>query len=287
MRTILPATADTTGSYSPNDPHLVINPNPNVTPAHKLLVFLPGTGAIPTYYADIVEEAAARGYHGIGLDYPNADTLNSQCQGQTPDCWAPIHYNTLHGTGPGTVDVTNSIDNRLAKLLIYLQATYPAEGWGQYLSGTTPVWSSVVISGHSQGGAHAAYIAKEAYLLARACLFSAPYDTNAYGDADWILDSTHATPATSMFAFINTMDNVETPTNDYRMWQEMGMGNNEVSVDNVSPPYAGSQTLTTSHAPQVAGTDAPHGEPVADRYTPIGPGGVPVHKPVWDNNCFP
>lgn len=76
------------------------------------------------------------------------------------------------------VDAGNSIRARLTALLTYLAATYPNEGWGQFVAAGQPNWSLITVAGHSQGAGHAAYMAK-LYSLDRAVMFSAPGDTGA------------------------------------------------------------------------------------------------------------
>jgi hypothetical protein len=288
-RTILPSTTNVNAN-NPDLPHLVANPNPNVPQRHKLFLFLPGTDAYPTDYTYVIGEAAAQGYHAIGLEYFNLVEIDVECEDQQSSCYSNVHLNTILGqsVSPYVVTPANSVVNRTVYLLEYLAKTYPLEGWGQYLDANDNViWSKVVMSGHSQGGSHAGYMAKELFAMSRLCFFSSPDDTNTkYGDAGWETDATHMTPASQMWAFINTADTVEKPADDYREWGEIGLGNDEVSVDTTSPPYGNSHTLVTSHAPADTGDPiGAHDEPVLDLSTPVV-NGVPLHKPVWDNNCF-
>src|SRR5207248_8177784 len=74
-----------------------------------------------------------------------------------------------------TVNRANSLENRILKLLAYLQNRYPNEGWGNYVERGAPKWSSIVVSGHSQGGGHAALTARN-NVVARVAMFSAPTD---------------------------------------------------------------------------------------------------------------
>jgi hypothetical protein len=61
-----------------------------------------------------------------------------------------------------------------------------------------------------------------------------------------------------------------------------------VDVDTTMPPYQNSHALVTSHAPADTAADpiGTHDEPVLDLSTPVVDG-VPLHKPVWDYDCFP
>ena len=58
-----------------------------------------------------------------------------------------------------TVSRTESIENRLIKLLMYLKKTRPRERWDQFLSSSGDInWEMVAVGGQSQGGGHAALL---------------------------------------------------------------------------------------------------------------------------------
>jgi len=57
-------------------------------------------------------------------------------------------------------------------------------GWSEYLSAGTPDWSRIVISGHSQGASHAAYIAYKRQVQG-ALLLSGPQDACGDDGASW------------------------------------------------------------------------------------------------------
>src|SRR5256712_8725084 len=132
---------------------------------HKLLLFMPGTGLTPAVYQLVQQEAARVGYHVIGLMYPNSPGLAKVCPND-PDpaaCYEnsrPEIIDWIHPSPWVDVNVANSIDNRLTKLLQYLAQQYPDEEWGRFLAHDKPKWSQIAVSGHSQGGGHAAMIAK-------------------------------------------------------------------------------------------------------------------------------
>ncbi|MGZ6826427.1 MAG: BPSS1187 family protein, partial [Mycobacteriales bacterium] len=156
VRTVTPSATDPAIGL-PNAAHHVVVPSG--TPKGLLFVFLPGSGASPLGYDDVVLEAGAQGYHAVGLSYPNATTAATKC-GNDLGCYGPLHQKVFDGTGTSTVDTTtpvNAVEHRLTALLTYLDASYPTEGWGQYVAGGLPVWSKVVLSGHSQGASEAAW----------------------------------------------------------------------------------------------------------------------------------
>jgi len=144
-------------------PHIAITP-PGAVARNRLFVMLPGTGAPPSPYRGIIREGAARGFHTIGLTYPNDDAVAEICLlNGDPACSGNARREIITGTDSSalvSVTAANSITGRLTSLLTYLAATYPAEGWGQYLASGRPNWSVITVAGHSQGAGHAGYLAK-------------------------------------------------------------------------------------------------------------------------------
>ena len=82
--------------------------------------------------------------------------------------------------------------DRLTKLLGFLAAHYPMEGWSRFLADDKPKWSQIALSGHSQGGGEAAMLAK-LRVVARVVLFSSVVDRVGTQAAPWV--ATHVTPA--------------------------------------------------------------------------------------------
>jgi len=165
---------------------------------HKLFVFLPGTGLTPAVYQLVQQEAARLGYHVIGLMYVNTPGLAKVCPND-PDpaaCYENSRLEIIDGIDRSPwVDVNpaNSIDNRLTKLLEYLITQYPDEGWERFLLGDEPKWSQIAMSGHSQGGGHAAMIAK-IRLVARVVMFSSVTDRLAVVRASMLSRPSSAKP---------------------------------------------------------------------------------------------
>jgi hypothetical protein len=72
------------------------------------------------------------------------------------------------------------VNGRLARLLAYLNKEHPGQGWANYVNGSSGSdlavrWENIVISGHSQGSGHAAWLAQTTRLRG-AMLFSGPQD---------------------------------------------------------------------------------------------------------------
>ncbi len=174
-----------------------------VAPTAPLLAFLPGTHGKPENLKRFLTTAAIDGYRAIGLMYDDADAVNVICPSNpNPSCSALVRRKRIYG-----VDDTNLIDdrpvesivNRLVKLLLYLNAQHPRDGWNRYLSDGAPDWSHIAIGGHSQGAGMAAFIAKE-HAVARVLLFSSPWDFHVSSGLSPWLRAPSSTPSDRWFA---------------------------------------------------------------------------------------
>lgn len=285
-------------------PHTSINPSPAINPRGRLFVFLPGTQGRPAQYTFILRAAATRGFHALGLNYQNQVAMGSLCQqSPDPDCYWNARNVVIFGGGTpvaGQVATSSadSIFNRLNKALIWLKDNHPAEGWGQFLLSDNSVnWSTVVISGHSQGGGHAGVLVKR-FALSRACYFSAPEDWNETTDrpANWTGTRSNVTPADRQFGFGSDNDSLVPNSHAFAHWTSLGLGTpsgGPVLVDNSAAPYSGSQQLRTNLPPNPASTALStalknHGVTVVDTSTPLDNQGKPHFDTsgVWEYLCF-
>jgi hypothetical protein len=186
---------DSNWIYAP--PYNPLNPNPT------LLLFLGGHGSNADSYTQFMRTAQAQGYYVIGLAYQNGESLQSMC-GSFAGCYDEVlaqnvylgtdngFYSGLAGppTNYGISD--NSINHRLGNLLSQLQGAHIAGGfpWTQFYNYSTHqvVWSKIIVAGHSEGGATAAWITKNKPVIA-GLSFEAPYSMlnakfNANGTAN-------------------------------------------------------------------------------------------------------
>jgi hypothetical protein len=164
-------------------------------------------------------ELMAEGYVVLQLAYDNSQSVNGglcgpDTDGNTRDnCAGEVRELALTGTGYSpfrTTTTYNSIDYRLKTLLSYLTQKTNFN-LGTDLDPNNIDWSKISVSGHSQGGSQAYYIAKKR-LVASACLLSSGYD---YPDtvnpgpvaiADWFTTGTSMTPVSRIGAVIATTD---------------------------------------------------------------------------------
>jgi hypothetical protein len=275
--------------------HVVINPSADVTSRETLLVFLPGTKGQPSQYRYFLRAAAARGFHAVGINYPNQTAMGALCQTSTDiDChWKARNVVVFGGGTPvpdqSPVTIADSINNRVARLLSYMDAQYPDEAWGQFLMGDSTVdWSKVIAAGHSQGGGHAGVLAKTVS-LARVVYFSSPEDWNDINDlpASWTADRPNVTPASLQFGFGADLDTLVPNAHAFAHWDAIGLArppDGPVLAD-------GGGTLSGSHQLRTASSFNPsssaltlalkrHGITVNDTSTPV----IMDDKPLFDQN---
>jgi hypothetical protein len=259
--------------------HIAIAPGrPNATA--RLLVFLPGTNGTPASYQSIVRTAADAGMHAIGLMYPDDLAILQDC-GDDAACYMPIRLQKFDGVPRSPIDTVappDAILNRLTKLLAFLSAQYPSEGWGAFLSGGAPAWPSIIVGGHSQGAGEAAAIGKVVG-VARVVQFSGTVDAvntpQGIRPATWV-GIAGVTPASAYYGFDHTGDQFFAKI--LVDWTALGQDafGPRVSVDTTSAPFGGSHDLLTSRPVADA-----HTSTAVDGLTPTDANGTPVFAPVW------
>ena len=183
--------------------------DPSVPSRHLLYLFITGTGGSATGSQRMDSIFATWGYHAISIDYEDnviavacAHSLDSTSFGRYRDAivtGAPVSKKIK-------VNKANSILNRFQKLLVYLVKHDPNGDWGQFVKDGQPVWSKVIVAGHSQGAGHAPYIAK-LFKVNRVLIFSGPQDymDNLHRPAPWQAMKS-ATPPSRYFAFLAMKD---------------------------------------------------------------------------------
>lgn len=295
-RDVGPATTDA-AITTDLEAHIAINPSPAVGAKQRLVVMLPGTGAIPAQYRLILRSGAARGYHTIGLNYPNGQAVGTECLiDNDVDCHGKLRLETIVGENMSphiSVNEANSLLNRLRKLITHLHTVAPNEGWGAFMVNGQPDWARITVAGHSQGGGHAAYLTKM-YSLDRAVYFSSPADWRSDVDrpATWITAMPAVTPASRQYGFEHIDDNLVPYSIATGNWRALGLDafGGVASVDGSASPYGGSHQLSTNATPHNGGgvvISPTHGATVSDDSTPRTGAGTPMFEPVWAYIVFP
>jgi hypothetical protein len=268
------------------DPHLAWVP----APGHRngrLLLFLASSRVPPSVSQIFQQEAARLGYHVIGLSYPNTPGLASFCpvSGNPDACYNDVRLQIITGS-PSTnfiaVNQANSIDNRLAKLLVYLDATYPDGAWSQFLDAERRIkWKKIAVGGHSQGAGHSAMIAK-LRLVDRVVLLSGITDGVGGMAAQWV--TVGATPPDRYYVLVHARDAQFLPY-DIANWTALGLSafGAPLAPESNEPSYGGTHTFITDILPQTGNYTAPnpHASTGVDFAVRLDEHGVPLLRPVW------
>lgn len=263
--------------------------NNTVSSLNKLLIFFPGTNATPWDYRLFQQTAADLGYHVIGLSYENLESINMEVCPATRDstCHRRARYEIWFGQDTHDsleINYSNSVINRLLKLLKYLDNTYPLDNWGQYLVNDSTVnWGNIVTAGHSQGAGNATFGTK--YFNVSRCIMFSWVDWMWPGkNPDWIKMS-GVTPDSAYFGFIHTGDASifnGIPTT----WNNLGMMpyGQIISIDTAQFPYHNTHSLITGMPIDTIPTQVNyHNSTVVDWVTPIDDiTRLPMLQPVWE-----
>lgn len=279
---VLPNTADPL-SAAPNNYHFAYTKQ-TLTQKNKLVLFFPGTGAVPYNYKEFIKLAANLGYHAIGLCYPNSEAINQICASSTDTtCHSRARLEVFDGIDRHAdvhVDSNNCIERRTLKLLKYLHLSFPSENWSQFYSGNQILWNKIVVSGHSQGGGHAGLISK-IKPVDRVLMFAAiDWISLLTRNADWITWP-GATAKNKYYGFIHQNDESVDFNLCLRTWTNYGLTDfgQLTLADSSNNPYNGTHMLYTKLTPANDPSKF-HGSVAADAYTPMN-AGVPVFIPLW------
>lgn len=235
---------------------------------NTLVVFLPGTSRQPNNYLFIQEELARLGYHVIGLMYKTDPPINPECRG-TDDitCHWRARMETIDGIDrhPAvSVDVTNSILNRLEKLLQWLLTNRPTGGWGQFYSGGQIQWNKIIVTGHSQGASLSGIIGKE-FPVKRVVMFSVIDYLLSGNIPNWV-DNT--TGHEKYYALIHPKDEQVPFTAAQIGWDKLGMTQHGamVNIDCNTDPFSNTHILYTTFTPATTAVDKYHNGTCLDAY---------------------
>ena len=240
-------------------PHCIYLNRAPAADRHQLLLWIPGTqppgteNKGPGAAGRFCEMAAGFGYRAIVLRYPNDESAAVVRQDSDPAAFEKFRMAIIAGGSSRhiTVSRADSIENRLLKLLLYLQQNRPAEEWGQFLTSEGGIrWEAFVLAGQSQGGGHAALLAMQ-HPVARVVCFGSPKDYSlASGRPAAWLSAKSATPATRFFALNHQQDSQGcTPAQQLENLRALKLDalGGPVNVDKETPPYRHSHILTTNY----------------------------------------
>ena len=293
--TVLPKTTDpaiTTATFGSPLQYAYLTNNVSKR-KNRLFVFIPGTLATSKNYRQILQMAAKCGYYSIGLSYDDIYTIETYSGETTDDKKAENifeEYLTGNDVSPDVnVPKANGFENRIIKMLLYLDKTYPTENWKRFLTSNNEIkWNLLSVAGHSQGADHAMYMGKERSLF-RVGFFSGPYNFKlSNGKYPTWITTQGLTPPERMYGFSHTGDLVRVYSDTQQNWDTLHLVGEPASVDHIktySPAYnLYYHQLTTSLGGKFS---AFHGKPVADDATPYDAMGLPKYRYVWAYMCFP
>jgi hypothetical protein len=259
---------------------------------HELYVFIPGThekgkprvSKGPFAFCDF---AADLGYHVVVLAYP--DEIPASVCRNDPNTKTFEDFRTaiIQGGRSKHIDVerSDSIENRLVKLLQHLQKLRPKENWGQFLHDDgTAKWESIAVGGQSQGGGHAALIAIK-HRVARVICTGAPKDFNqkANKPAAFYRDIS-ATPKGRYFAFNHFQDYTGDTSPEQLLKNlhalELDAFGPPANVDTEDFPYHHARILMTAY-PVVNVTGAQSEGSLTAHFSMLNPKNADRWKQVW------
>lgn len=256
--------------------------NTNIPSKNVLVVHLPGSYGEPKRARLFGTLAANLGFHSIGLMYPNIPTVGSICTNSSnSDCFEEVRKEIIEGIDHSpsiSIGSSECILDRTQKLLMYLSVNFPSENWGQYLDANNDlIFSQIIFSGHSQGGGHAALIAK-LYPIKRAICLSSPKDWRNATNAPpvWLSNGNWQTPKSEIYSFNHTLDEQD---RQLEIWDSLGIDSYGIpsNVDSQVPPYNHTRQLTTSYAVAVGDE---HACTIQDNKTPKE-NSLPIFTAVW------
>lgn len=257
--------------------------NPDCTPRNTLLLHIVGTHDNPQSTQLYPAIAANNGYHVLSVKYPNDISGQTACASSTDvDCHLKFRKEIIEGVDYSpevSVDSINCIENRLLRLIQYMNTNYPTQGWGQYVSGNTILWDKIAVSGHSQGGGHAAVLGID-HNLVRVLTFASPNDwSTLYNQAAPFTSATHVTPDSAYYCFNALYDGLAPFNRQYTIAVNLGINNfgDTVNVEYNDCPFQGSHNLYTDR--DINGLTN-HGLVVYDNHVPIE-NGKPIYEDVW------
>jgi trimeric autotransporter adhesin len=291
--TIESSTVDPEIQFLPNNNQYAYYPSPAVPHRNLLLVDLPGSDETCPGSGAFNDTAERLGFDVICVNYSNLAEQTVICIGN-PTCFGNISQAKLNATGvcstPGQSQCgidpktgqpyylsnqADAVTQRISMMLQYLNNHgYNANGtnWGNYLSGTTPLWQDILLVGHSQGGVMSTYTAYE-NVVARAINLSAPPQATLVNKVEvgaTYLTNTPATTVRNIYGLVSVYDPLYQQGVYSAVWQLLGFipANNdaEVTLNTSTPIGLNCNSGTPSHNFSTSAPPGPAGGHVAPLY---------------------
>ena len=222
------STVDPAVTFLPNNLEYAAYAAPGIARKNKLLVFLSGSGDACGGVGVLGQIGVNLGFDFMCVNYSNAVSALNICDDTS--CFGNLFQAKLDATGPCSIangpdcgtdpntgqpyvnsNPADAITQRISMMLQYLNNNgYNANGtdWSSYLSGTTPDWTRIVLSGWSQGGSLATYTGYK-LPVARVINLSAPPLAILVGGVMTAADFFSVPPVTNIrnfYGFVHTRD---------------------------------------------------------------------------------
>jgi hypothetical protein len=260
----------------------------NVAQNGKLFVFFSGSYGKPDNNQLVINQAASLGWKSIGLTYPNDTSVGEECnRNPNPECAGEVRLERFDGTDRTVkvqVSATNSIKNRLIKLLQYLDKTYPAEGWRNFLTvdGKDLEWSKIGVGGHSQGAGMAAIIAKN-FEVARVAMYSGAGDQTRNGQPAAWLNQPGKTPVERYYGIVHAKEGGYANILEGYIALGLTKFGNPVETGKIGTPFNNSHLLVVSLPPDGGKSgDRTHGSTASDPVVPKKADGTTAYTEEWN-----
>jgi len=236
-------------------------------PRGRLVVYLHGAGAPTTCGSNEHGRLlAAWGFHVLGPCYVS-DYGVGNCGSDIGGCRLEAFEGVDHHPFI-TIAPADSIERRVVRALQLLQRRNPAGDWAYYLSGETPRWSSIIISGISHGASSAGLIG-QVRAVDRAVMLSGPLDT---GQA-WLARA-GMTDRARYWGFTHMADPQH--AGHQAAFMTLGLPGAPVFIDRMVSPYGGSHRLASA-----ATTTDGHGSTQAGGASPRNAAGAYLFEAAW------
>jgi uncharacterized protein YjdB len=283
---LLSSVVDPAIQFLPNSNQHAFYASPGVPRRNLLLVDLPGSDETCPAAGAFSDTAQKLGFDVICVNYSNLVSQQSICAGE-PDCFGNISQAKLDATGlcstpeqsrcgidPKTGhpyylnNPADAVTQRISMMLQYLDSHgYNQNGtnWGNYLSGTIPLWQNIVLVGHSQGGDMSTFAAHE-HGVARAINLSGPPQATLVNRVEVGADyftSPKATDIRSIYGFVSVDDLRYQQGIYFAVWQLLGFtqvnDDAEVKLNTNNPIGLNCNSGTPSHNFSTSAPPGPDG----------------------------
>ncbi len=241
--------------FLPNNNQFAYYASPSVPRKNLLVVDLPGSDETCPAAGAFNDTAVRLGFDVICVNYSNLTAQQTICAGD-PSCFGNISQAKLDASGvcssPGQAhcgldpktgqpyylnNPADAVTQRVSMMLQYLNThgyNQNDTNWGNYLSGTTPLWENIILAGHSQGGVMATFTAYK-HQVARAINLSAPPQATPVNGvevaAEYFLTD-KATDIRNIYGLVSVYDQRYQQGVFQAVWQSLGFTaeNNDAEV---------------------------------------------------------